>query len=228
MQFPKPYIFDADGNLAGPVRHLKGVEFKYDSGLVDDDNKPVTPFNRWNHMTKCITAAVKDPDVETIILDSLSAWSEYAKDDIKRQRGLNPMAKNAPSVNETNRGIIPLIQQEWDTFAFYFTNLITNLKGCGKSVIITAHHELKTDAQDIMRDFICVQGRMRSQISGMFGDVWNTYIKSAGMGDKATYTRMLRVVPTNGMDQRGLKKTLDFPPTFPADMGYIKSKLEWK
>lgn len=227
MQFPKPYIFDADGNLAGPVRHLgDAVSFKYDSGLVDDEDKPISPFNRWAHMSKCINAALTDPEVDTIILDSLSAFSEYAKDDIKRQRALNPMAKNAPMVNETNRGLMPLIQQEWDVYAFYFTNLITQLKSCGKNVIITAHHEMKSDANDMMREYISIQGRMRGQFAGMFGDVWQTYIKSSGVGENVKYERMIRVVPTNAMDEKGTKTSLKFPPTFPSDINYIMNKIK--
>lgn len=228
LQFPRPYIFDADGNLAGPVRYLKQPDFKYDSGLLDDDDNPVAPFKRWEHMSKCLSAASQDPEIDTIIIDSLSAISDYVKDDIKRQRAMNPMAKNAPPVNEKNRGIIPLIQQEWDIYAHYFTNLVTQLKSVQKHIIITAHHEVKADDNNIMREFLCIQGRMRGQFSGMFGDVWQPFVKTSGMGDKVTYERMIRVVPTNSLDEKGVKTSLDVPPVFPNDYNYIAEKLDIK
>ena len=228
LQFPRPYIFDADGNLSGPVRHLKGLQFKYDSGTSDDDGKEVPPFQRWNHMSKCLNAAVQDPEIDTIILDSLSAITEYAKDDIKRQRGANPMAKNAPLVTESNRGMMPLIMQEWDVFAHYLSNLVTQLKACGKTVIFTGHNELQTDDSNTTREVLCIQGRMRGQFSGMFGDVWQTFIKTTGVGETAKSERMIRVIPLNGLDMKGVKTSLDFPNIFPSDFGFIKSKLGWK
>ncbi len=227
LQFPKPYIFDADGNLEGPKRHLNYPEFLYDSGTVDDEGKEVTPFNRWNHFTKCITAAASSPDVDTIIIDSLSVIQEFAKDDIKRQRGQNPMAKNAPAVNEQNRGMIPLIQQEWDVYAFYFMNLVAQLKGVGKNVIFTAHHEARGDDNGTTKEYISLQGRSRSQLPGMFGDVWQTYIKSEGFGDKAIYTRMVRIVPINSLDEKGTKTSLKMPSTFPSDYKAIENALGW-
>ena len=225
LQMPNVYVFDADGNLDGPDRFLKRPSYKYDSGLQDDEGKAISPFNRWNHMAKCINAAVSDDSIDTIVLDSLSAFSEYVKDDIKRQRAANPMAKNAPMVNEQNRVIVPLIQQEWDVYAQYFITLVTQLKSCGKHVIITAHHEMKADASSIMREFVCIQGRMRGQLSGMFGDVWQTYVECVGVGSTATYKRMIRVVPTNRMDEKGTKTSLAVPPTFESDISYILKAL---
>tara|TARA_R110000772_G_scaffold266171_1_gene388284 strand:+ start:3731 stop:4516 length:786 start_codon:yes stop_codon:yes gene_type:complete len=227
LQFPKPYVFDADGNLDGPVRHLKNPAFCYDSGVVDENDKDVTPFQRWNHFTKCINAAVADPDIETIIIDGISALQEYAKDDIKRQRGANPMAKKAPSVNEHNRGMIPLIQQEWDIYAFYFTNLVTQLKGVPKNVIFTAHHEARGDDNGTLKDYISIQGKSRGQLSGMFGDVWQTYIKSDGYAEATTYTRMIRTVPVNTLDEKGTKGSLGLPNTFPANYKTIEASLGW-
>lgn len=231
LQFPKPYIFDADGNLSGPVRYLRqnnSFDFKYDSGIVDSDDKTVSPFQRWTHMSKCLNEAIQDPEIETIIIDSLSVIADFVKDDIKRQRGSNPMAKNAPMVNENNRSMIPLIQHEWDVFAQYFVELVTRLKAATtKTIIFTAHFESKTGDDNITRECLCIQGRMRGQFAGMFPDVWQTYIKKEGMGDTAKYQRMVRVVPNNQLDEKGTKTSLiNVPPTFPADINYILNAIK--
>lgn len=218
LQFPAPYIFDADGNLAGPLRHLGNkFPFKYDTGNVDDNGVEVPPFDRFRRFATCIGAAATDPSIRTIIVDSLTTLRDYVRDDILRQRGVNPNVKNAPVITEANRAFGTLILQEWETYAFYFRNMVSKLRTSNKHVIFTAHQEtIKDEADGIFRTFLAIQGQTRASFAGLFSDVWNPYVSATGFGDAATHTRMVRTISASSTDERGLKSSLQLPNTWPA------------
>ena len=92
LQFPKPYIFDADNNLAGPARAYPDTAFSFDNGhVVSEDwvekqlgvdykeGDPIKAEHRYLWMAKCLNEASSSDEIETIVVDSLTSVSEYVK-----------------------------------------------------------------------------------------------------------------------------------------------------
>ncbi len=228
LQFPRPYIFDADNKLRGPLRHLKeiGVDpatIKFDHGTVDEKDAPVKPMQRWAHMAKCLQAAAKDPDIDTIIIDSGTAIQEYMKNDIFRQR-VPGSGSRTPLITEANLERAQLTEPEWGIYGRYWNILITDLQTCGKIVILTMHHEsrqLGDNNSGIVEDCLAVQGQTRYKIAGLFSDVLLLSTEASGFGENTKVTRKTRVVPANMNDKRGLQSSLALPPVMETDAGKI-------
>ena len=221
LQFPKPYVFDCDGNLQGPEAFLKREKrsqpFFWDSAFTDDDGKPIPPFQRYGHFEKCMLRAANDPNIETIILDSLTGFADIVKDDILRQRSMNPsVGKAAAHVTEATRGMTPLMMPEWDTFGFYFRNIVTQMRTLpNKNFILTAHMEqVQNEADKVFYECLALQGNSRYKLSGFFTDTWQTFVAASGWGDSAKVERKIRTIASSVTDMKGNKASLDLPQVF--------------
>lgn len=208
LRFPKPYIFDADNNLSGAIRRLRGQgqdhNILYDIGNVDDDGKEVlenATTNRYTRMSKCLIEAVKSPDVQTIIVDSASALSDYMMTEVLRQANRKQMT-------------VP----DWGSYLFLFKNLITQVRSQGKLFVMTAHEKPEKDeVSGIIQYEIALPGQIRHVIGGMFSDVWRAEITEKG----GKYEYALRTMPTIRL---ALKNSLELPPVV-TDWSVIADKM---
>jgi hypothetical protein len=221
LQFPKPYVFDCDGNLQGPDAYLqrekRSAPFFWDSAFTDDDGKAIAPFQRYLHFEKCMARAATDPNIETIILDSLTGFADIVKDDILRQRSANPsVGKAAVHVTEATRGMTPMMMPEWDTFGFYFRNIVTQMRTLpNKNFILTAHMEqVQNEADKVFYECLALQGNSRYKLSGFFTDTWQTLIAASGWGDTAKVERKIRTIASGASDMKGNKTSLNLPQVF--------------
>ena len=216
LQFPKPYLFDADNNQAGPKRYLerKNINYHYDVGNVNSEGKEIKPFQRYQHMLKCLKQAGKSDEVETLVIDSLTSVQEYIKDDIFRQRVPNPGSRT-PLITEDNRDRGQLTEPEWGIYARYLTTLITTLRIFPKIVVFTAHSESRQKGENgPWEDTIALQGMMRYKFAAHFSDCIELTCRTEGFGDKQKVVRKYRTLPSNDIDKRGLKTSFDLPPVF--------------
>jgi hypothetical protein len=206
LHAPKPWIFDADNNMNGPVDYLRSTKYdlsgvSYDNGTIDDNGKEIPAFDRYRNMTARIKVAAANPEVSTLVFDGLTAIANFIKDDIRRQ--------SAGKVTEND----PLRIQDWELYNMFLRKLITTLRTVGKPCIFTAHQLLdKDEATGIYKTFIALQGQSKNTFAGLFSDVWNTYIKESGAGDSKSYNRMVRTMPTSSHDERGLKESMQLAP----------------
>jgi hypothetical protein len=219
LQFPKPYIFDADNNLAGPRRWMtenKKPEFLYDIGNVKPDGTPVGPFARYTNMTQCLNEAAKSDEIDTLIVDSLTAVQEYVKDDIFRQRVEGQTrGRTKVMITEQNKDIGQLTEPEWGIYARYFTTLITTLRTFPKLVVFTAHSESRRKGENgPWEDTIAIQGASRYKFSAQFSDCIELVSITEGFGDSIKVKRTFRHLPASEIDQRGLKSSFSLPPVF--------------
>jgi DNA polymerase III delta prime subunit len=192
MQFPGVYIADCDNNMSGPARRMPDAKFLYDTINLDDNGKEVPPNLRWKRLADCLLAANQHPDVQTIVVDSLTAVVDYAIDDIKRQQNI--------------KSTDPLRRQDWGVFMHYIKTLMTSLRSTGKHVIVTAHNLMEQDdADQTFKLFLNVPGKTKDNIAGFFSDVWSCYVEQQGVGATKKYVRIVETAPKNANDQRGIK-----------------------
>lgn len=208
LHFPKPYVFDADSNLAGPARQFKeSLEFMYDNGhsaSVDVKLPPATsykegetikPAHRYQWMAMCLNEAAKSSEVGTIIVDGLTSVTDFVLSEVKRQEG--------------RKDDDPMRIQDWGKFSYIMKNLVTQLKTSGKLVVFTGHNNVdKDEADGIYKTFLAVPGQSKTTLAGLFNDVWCTYLVQSGPPNAPTYEYKVRTMPRGQNDHRGLKSSL--------------------
>lgn len=208
--------------MSGPRRWMKSqdkADFLYDTGNVKPDGTVVPPFSRWTHMHECLIAAAQSDEVDTIIVDSLTAIQEYVKDDIFRQRtGAQKMGGGAQvMITEQNRDRGQLTEPEWGIFARYFMTLVTTLRTFPKLVVFAAHSESRQKGDHgPWEETLSLQGAMRYKLSAQFSDCIELVTKTeGGFGNTPlTVSRSFRTLPATEIDKRGLKSSFDLPPVF--------------
>ena len=214
LQFPKPYIFDADNNLAGPTRAYPDIEFSFDNGHVTSEDwvdkklgvdykegDAIKPEHRYLWMAKCLNEASKSDEVQTIVVDSLTSVSEFIMSEIKRQERMKDDAT--------------MRIQDWGKYSYFLKNLVVQLKTTEKLVVFTAHNVVDKDESDgRFKTFLAVPGQSKHTLSGLFNDVWGNYLKQSGAGSAQKHEWRVRTLPNGDNDHRGLKESLGLDKTF--------------
>lgn len=211
LHFPKPFIFDCDDNVTSAIKYTGITAFLHSSPYVDDDGKPVPPVSRYARLASELNAAAMSPDVETIIIDSLTTLVDILCSEAKRLGGI---------ANDAQMRI-----QDWGVFGGLMRHLVMSLKASGKIVIFIGHTEVEQDeATKQWFSFVSFPGKARTILPGLFTDVLLFTCQISGFGAGAKTQRIIRTDPENGTDMRGLKDTFRLPPTVPLD-DFIKTHI---
>ena len=188
--FPKPYVFDADDKMQNAIQRNPGKQFWYDRAYVDEKGLVVPANQRWNHAIKCLDTAMKSPDVETIIIDSLTQMNIFLVDHI--------LATGASKLVVAGEKVMDL--QCWQPFQILMTRLIMTLKSSGKLVVMTCHEETeKDDVTGMYKTNPLIQGALKHKLAGMFTDVWHTETKAEFKDGKSITKYFVRTQPTARM-----------------------------
>ena len=206
LQFPGVYIADCDMNLDGPKRYLKSKgkesEFFYNSITIDDNGVEVDPEKRWNRLIQCCFTAVKDPQVKTVVIDSLTMVNEH----------LIRHTMNTQKVSEMRI-------QDWRPFRSDLMKLISAVRLTKKDSIFVAHAEIHYDKQGAIDRFgVSVSSRLADIIAYLFTDCWRCEVKP-GPANKPK--AVLRTQPEGRWEF--LKNSLGLPPDI-DDVNYEKLK----
>lgn len=189
LEWPNPYLYDADNNLAGAVRRakLRGIKFKYDVGVlldkdkIKDDNVNILPGDRYETMVARLKIAFADPNITTVIIDSCSAVSEFIIAYILKAALKTEMS-------------IPL----WGEYLKVWKNFITWSRSQKKPVIFTAHENYEKDEADqTFKYSVLIQGQMQKRIGSYFSDIYRLEIQNKptqGGGSEPVY--VCRTKPT--------------------------------
>lgn len=222
MQFPDPYIFDADGKMQNAIDRLPADKvFWYDSMLVNDKGQPVTEDQQWTHATNCIKEAIKSGKPKTLILDSLTSLANALMAHILAQ----PMDKGALKI----AGHRAMSQQEWTPFKMLMTKLIMMCKASGIPTIVCCHEqaELNESGSTIAYNPL-IPGALKDALAGMFTDVWRcenrTGIVMEGTPPKPV-TKTSYFCRTQPMPLMTLGNSLGLPAEYVLEYKDIAAKL---
>lgn len=205
-RFPKPYFVDIDGNLNSVklFQERSGIKtgFKYDILTHDSSGNPVPLEKRYDLMIQYITEAIKSPDIETVVVDSLTTLVDVMLSHIMRMQGRSQLAI-----------------QDWGTFQQMMTKLVYTLRGTGKYIIFTAHEEsVKDETTGIVVTKLAMPGQLQNKLGAYFSDIWHTEIDQRGN----EYKYVIRTVPTPRI---ALGNSLGLPPVWEFKWSDIEGKL---
>jgi AAA domain len=207
--FPGTYVADCDIGLGGALRWLKAndgpLPIGYDIIDRDEFGVEVLPINRYQRLGKCLNAALKDPSVQTIVIDSATKLSDYMIEEVLRQQGKKEMS-------------IPL----WGQYLTLWKHFISQLSAQRKHFVLICHEKVEKDElEQSLKYFVLIPGQMQNIIGSLFTDVWRCEV-SGTVGPNPKYTWQVRSMP----DYRyQLKNSLGLPPLFAFDWKLIESKL---
>jgi hypothetical protein len=207
--FPAPYIADLDINLGGPLRWLREnhgpLPIGYDIIGRSDDGKEIPPRDCFRRLLTCLTAALNEPKVETIVIDSATKLGDYIQAEVLRAQGKSEMS-------------LPL----WGFYLAQWKQLISQLTTHRKHLVLTCHETVeKDDIDQSLKYFVQVAGQMKFIIGSMFTDVWRCEV-AATAGPIPKHSFQIRTMPDH---RYALKNSLSLPPVFKFDWGLIEAKL---
>lgn len=220
MQFPRPYFLDADDKLLNAVMLNKGKEFYYDCPLrhvLNGVTTGVFPERRWQYSIDCIKAACASPDIDTVVIDSITSLGTILMQHILQ---FPSTAKVALTVG----GEKVMDMSMWGPYRDLWTRLIMFVRGSGKMAVFCAHEV--TDKDEItgaMSYRPSFQGQLKDTGAGLFTDVWCTETKQIMQDGKPATEYLIRTQPTS---MRALGNSLKLPATFKFDWQTIKTAID--
>ena len=210
FEFPNPGIIDfGDANINNAVERHRGKPFKWGRVDLADDGKTIAPHLRWQRSLDLLVEAGKDPDVQTIVDDSLSMLQVVLTDylvDVGSRGG-----EKLPTVAGEKQMNVSL----WEPFARALRSRIVLARSLGKTYIMTCH--VKVDENELTatkEQRPLISGQMASKLASLYTDYW---MCEATPTPEARYQPrgvryFVRTAPTNRIK---LKSSVpDLPPEF--------------
>lgn len=223
LQLPKVFLLDCDQNMGGPVRHLssKGIKpnYLYDTPFTDSKGAVLSREKQYPRVIELIEEAIASPDVETIVIDSLTSLIELL---------------SAHIINSNKKSLATKLEkpdqkfefEEWHGFGNCLRRLIFEIKATGKRLVITAHIKVdKDELTKVLHKFINCPGATGNVMSGWFEESWEFYITTSGIGVAEKKTHKIRTSPEANSTNLGLKSAAGFTPTMDVDVSTILAKL---
>lgn len=247
-QFPNCFVLNVDNNIEGPIRWLRcnggKTDFYYGNvmfaeskeelakiGLkadVPDPNHlgviPVPREWRFRWGAYQLLQACASPDIDTVVIDSLTTYNDVVKDEVRRQHGLgmgDPFAFKGRTVDPRPKRDDSFAL--WDGYGFLLKNTIFELKKTGKRIVCTGHVMNKDGGSDL---YIAVAGQLQGQLAGHFEEVWLIENRRVpGVGGKFENKRFITTQPGPGQTPLGLKSATQLPIQSELDFDTLFKQL---
>lgn len=190
--FPAPYVADCDNNLSSAARTMvkESKEFWFDTMKLEN-GKEVADSDCWLRLMTEIKVATLQPNIKTIVVDSLTTVSDFLMWHILKKQ---------------NRTDGKMQIQDWGTLKETMAKFVTACRSQGKLVVFTAHEKYdKDESTGRMKFSVNWPGQFADIMPGYFSDFWQCQTKV--VGDKVSY-----VVRTQPTPYFALKNSLGLPP----------------
>ncbi len=178
LQFPKVYLLDCDLNLDGPERYLRkeakmNLSYGYDTIPLDDSGNPVEPWKCYERLMDKLTLAKTLPDIEWVVIDSLTLINEYIIRKVLKEKNSSEMEA-----------------RHWQPFkSACYELIVSKLRNLGKNCIVIAHETdiERSDPKNVMQKVLVqrrpyIQGGINEQLGGFFTDMWRMDVQPAPAG----------------------------------------------
>ena len=187
--FPKPVLISFDNNIDGLLSLPSELqkELKIINVTVDGNGKKIAEADVWNNAMLQVEAVLADPDVQTIIFDSLTTMAAALEDKL--------LKTGSPEVNMQ-------IQTwgEYQRFLKALFQLTCNDASIKKHVVFLAHENVVTEkvgegpnAKEQFKGYeLLLPTKIRNQIELYFSNVIRFAVENTQLGP----TYVLQPMPT--------------------------------
>jgi archaellum biogenesis ATPase FlaH len=218
--FPAPYFLDVDGNLASAHRVLAGKPYWFDTPTKDVKEASEV----WKKSLEYLIAAKANPDVKTIVVDSLSLLSGFACEWLVSEH------VRMGDSDKNGKKIAAMTIPDYGSLLEMFRRLIFGLRQSNKYVIVTSHQQgNKDEVTGAIKYALAIPGQAKDTLGGAFSDVWACVATPVAQG-RVKYT--IRTRPTGfhvalGTSIRTLDNELDITDKTPAQIwSLLEPKLK--
>lgn len=228
--FPKPFLLDCDDNAYGPVRYLTDndipIEGKISTPIFGEDGEMLKREAWLDNAVKELDKAFKDPEIETIIIDSLTLLCEMVLVKVLSEQGRSLgdllLGETGAQMSDDTMQI-----QDWGAFRNAMTQFIMGVKSCGKHVVFTGHiKDQKDPVTSSMFTTIAVPGSTANIIAGFFAEAWLLESESSGYGETLKQERRIKTFPPDAMSKKlGLKSASGLPNNTTINAEEVKKYL---
>jgi len=186
--FPKTYVFVADLNFKSGIDYLKKLKqtgniVGYDMATPNEEGKIVPSNQRYDRMLRKLNAAIADPNIDCIVIDSATFI-----EDIIKAKICGAIVDEAIKLEGFGH---------WGSLVLLWKSLVMQLRQSGKKIIMTAHITKEKDESDNTYKYqIAVDGSIRGKFPAYFSDVWFCEV-TENMG---THTWNARTLGNNRQD----------------------------
>lgn len=204
---PKVYVIDCDQNLNGAFKVLEKLKadgkvekdktILFDYINTDDRGGVVDEVERWVRLCTLTKEALKNPDVETLCIDSLTTVVPTLIAYILKQ-----------SPPKVRLGGEPMMEiQHWQPFGTLLTRLVMMCRASGKKFVFCAHEEVvKDDVSGILQYRINMPSKLQHSFGALFTDCWRV----EQVENSKQYESRVRSMSTVRLP--GLGNTIGLPP----------------
>lgn len=170
LQFPSVGVIDCDANLAGPMRYLISKNlykpFKWQRADRTDDDKPIELPFIWSNVRRVAKQLVKDPEVQTIVLDSLTYCDTALYQHCCR-----------------TQGVVDLTGFMWAPYKRELHSFLAECKASGKTTIVTCHEKIEYDKKGNVEKYLpSISTGVSAYFSYYFSDIWRCTLEDPGAG----------------------------------------------
>jgi hypothetical protein len=119
--------------------------------------------DQWQYAADCINAALKIPEIRTIVIDSVTSASDML---------IHHILKFGTKLTVAGRPTMEM--QHWGPFQMIWKQLIMGIRASGKMLVVICHERLVEDGLSgatMLRPLI--GGTLKDNLGGMFTDVWH-------------------------------------------------------
>lgn len=220
----KPYLIELDNNIAGAFSFLSSIKAQcvanYSVPHVREDGTVVPRGERWKAMNTDIHAAVADPNIDTIVIDSLSSLIEVALDEVRRQQGRKIGDPVAGIKDE------PLQIQDWGAFGALLRQWFILLRASGKVLVVIGHVVVdKDELTSVLQQYINMPGKFAHEVAGLFTEVWSTEIREERKDGKVSFKYFITTRPNIAQRALGLKSGSQLPPAMEVDFAQLNKLI---
>lgn len=207
-RFRRPFFVNADINMEGPklqyAREGRTPDITFDYIHVDDNNKPVEFKQRYNRFAEVVERACKDPNTDTIIIDSITKMNLIFQAEVIRQAN--------------KKEGTPLAIQDWGVYLYLWNKVVDIVRSYNKTSVWIGHvWEDKNEIDQTMRLMLAMPGQTGTLLPISMTDMWrfsldpSTGTDANGVPKKDYNIRTVQ-------DERfiNIKTSLDLPAKFPA------------
>lgn len=184
LTFPRPAVIDFDGlgvevalspwfkRTHGHLITDKWPRFKSFSDKVDDYGLPMT-FDAFFNSIKWLNALLKDPEVETIVIDSVSSMSHYAR--VASLPVLNKRKRSQTWAHAQVDHMILMTRQDYGGEMSGIEQVFDQLmQVTTKNIIVLAHERTEETESGLTssREVNLTGASLRNAVARWFSDVW--------------------------------------------------------
>jgi len=216
-QFPRPAFADGEHKLTNIFNTVPNASFIYEDLDTDDNDRPIEGRFKWQRTLTVCDRLLRMPDVDTLVIDSLSRLSGYL---------CEYLIHNSTDEGKKVAGEKVMTLPLWYPFQTLMDRFLTRLPSYGKHVIVTAH--VRSDQDEVrgtMEWSPAIGGSLRRTISKFFTDTWYCDVKPCAPSKE--FPKGVRyIVRTMPNTRLSLAQSLDLPAEFTFNWPLVQAALD--